>query len=51
MNKYKQKVRKNQKLFTFYVENGNLNLKNTPPFIVFITYFAKEVSLLYDLLS
>ena len=30
MKKYKQKVRKNQKLFTFYVEDGKLNPKDIP---------------------
>ena len=30
MNKYQQKVRKIQKIFTFYVKNGKLNPKNMP---------------------
>ena len=51
MKKYKQKVRKNQKIFTFYVKNGKLNPKNNPtPQRVFITYFAKEAPPLYGLL-
>ena len=51
MKKYKQKVRKYQKLITFYVENGKLNPKNIPtPQRVFITYFAKEAPPLYGLL-
>ena len=51
MKKYKQKVRKNQKIFTFYLKNGKLNPKNNPtPQREFITYFAKEAPPLYGLL-
>ena len=51
MNKYKQKVRKNQKLITFYVEKRKIeSQKYTHPSRVFITYFAKEAPPLYGLL-
>ena len=48
MKKYKQKVRETQKLFTFYVENGNFESQKYPHLSdLVITYFEKEVPPLY----